>query len=556
MIGILFLGLGFSAPLQGQWVEPDFYASGHAIGETITEGYIIFSAFRVSLKRQPTANVTIVVTSNNPDSVFSLDRQTRLTLTFTPLNWSKTQYVDYGALTDADYTDDITTVLFTASGGGFDGQTVTRTVTVLDVSIVDLQPEPWEIYEGVVDTSFQVRLHQQPSQNMVLTVARYGNNPFMKIDTDPKTDGNQETLTFTPTNWNVFQTVAVKRSRNFNVVKPGPVSLGVQMIFPNGASISVRLTVLNIKPELILSMDSLEVTEGGSRTFTVKLAAQPYLNVVHQPDVKVELAQPDNADVKVDVDPDTDGYQTTLTFTTDNWDEEQTVTVTTVEDEDSAPDTATIRLTATGPDYDGVTGEVEVTVNDNSKPGLLLSAKSLQVDEGGENTFTVKLSTLPSADVTVTLTQPSNTDVTLDKTSLTFTADDWGQAQTVTVSALHDDDTLNDSAEISLTASGGEYDDAAGKAVDVTVTDDDVELEVSATVLDVDEGRSGTFTVKLAAAPPSDVTVKLAQDDDTPNTDVTLDKTTLTFTADNWDDEQTVTVRAAEDPDAADESAT
>ncbi|MBF2755869.1 MAG: hypothetical protein ISN29_11530, partial [Gammaproteobacteria bacterium AqS3] len=102
-----------------------------------------------------------------------------------------------------------------------------------------------------------------------------------------------------------------------------------------------------------------------------------------------------------------------------------------------------------------MTGEVEVTVNDNSKPGLLLSAKSLQVDEGGDETFTVKLSTQPSEEVTVTLGQDD--DMTLDKAVLTFTTDDWGQAQTVTVTTVEDEDAAPDTATIRLTATGSDY---------------------------------------------------------------------------------------------------
>ncbi|MBF2755817.1 MAG: hypothetical protein ISN29_11260, partial [Gammaproteobacteria bacterium AqS3] len=418
--------------------------------------------------------MTVVCTSNNSDLVFRNGR-TRITLTFTPLNWNKPQFAGHKTFIDADYTDDIVTIQCTASGGGYNGEMATVTVTILDTSILDTSPKSHcESHEGFIDTSLRFRLHQQPSQDAVITFEPISTPSFPKLifDTDPNTAGNQDTLTFTPTNWNVFQTVTVKTSEYFSVRITEKFWGAIELRLPNDALIFQHILVINIKPELILSMDSLAVTEGGGDTFTVKLAARPDTGAVHEPDVTVMLAQPDNTDVKVDVDPDTAGYQTTLTFTTENWDEEQTVTVTTVEDEDSAPDTATIRLTASGSDYDGVTGEVAVTVNDNSKPGLLLSATSLDVDEGGDGSVTVKLSTQPSEEVTVTLGQDEdadNDDVTLDKTSLTFTVDDWGQAQTVTVSALHDDDTLSDSAEISLTASGGEYDDAAGKAVDVTV---------------------------------------------------------------------------------------
>ena len=80
----------------------------------------------------------------------------------------------------------------------------------------------------------------------------------------------------------------------------------------------------------------------------------------------------------------------------------------------------------------------------------------------------MKLATQP----TVTVSGHAGTDLTLDKTMLTFTVDSWDTAQTVTVKAGHDDDAANDTATLTHTASGGDY---AGIIADlpVTVTDDD-----------------------------------------------------------------------------------
>ena len=60
---------------------------------------------------------------------------------------------------------------------------------------------------------------------------------------------------------------------------------------------------------------------------------------------------------------------------------------------------------------------------------------SLDVLEGGSSSFTVRLAGRPNADVTVSLQQSgtANADVTLDKSSLTFTSANWSTAQTVTV---------------------------------------------------------------------------------------------------------------------------
>ncbi|MBF2755868.1 MAG: hypothetical protein ISN29_11525 [Gammaproteobacteria bacterium AqS3] len=565
MAGILFLGLGISAPIYGQLNNPKIFVTNENPDHFWEEGSDLIETISVRLSTRPTANVTITVTSDNPDVFFALTiGQTRHTLTFTPLNWDKSQKLPYiSALIDADYTDDIATLRFTASGGGFDGLRVTRRFTVRDSSIIDIQPKRSKVYEGFFDTSFQVRLHQQPSQDVVLKYdLTLELSAYLVVDMNSNAAGIQETLTFTPTNWNEFQTVRLKASR-YQVVTSDWSEI-FTLVLPNGASRRYDIVVKNISPALILSRDSLNVTKGGSRTFTVKLATMPRPGASHlpRPDVKVKLTQPDNADVKVDVDPDTDGYQTTHIFTTDNWDEEQTVTVTAAEDEDPTPGTATIRLTASGSDYEGVTGEVEVTVNDNSKPGLSLSPASLTILEGDEAIFKVELEAQPSDDVMVTLRQPDNINAMIDKTSLTFTEDDWDEAQTVTVSTIWDDDTLDDSTEILLSASGVGYRNITN-SVSVTVTDSqgvEPEFWVSGySGLDDIEGFGGSkyaFSIYLTRQPTENVTIVVTSD----NSDVVFrnlrTRITLTFTPLNWNKKQYTGIKTFVDADYADDIAT
>ena len=72
--------------------------------------------------------------------------------------------------------------------------------------------------------------------------------------------------------------------------------------------------------------------------------------------------------------------------------------------------------------------------------------------------------------------------------------------------------------------------------------------------LTVDEGSSATYTVRLATQPTGTVTVAVSwlQGD----ADLSVNPASLSFTTGNWNTTQTVTVRAAEDNDLADGSAT
>ena len=313
------------------------------------------------------------------------------------------------------------------------------------------------------------------------------------------------------------------------------------------ADVSSR-TVTNDTRGLTIDPTSVDVTEGGSGTFTVKLTAQPTGTVT----VAMAQSGTSNSDISLD--------QATLTFTTSNWDTTQTVTVRAAEDADTANDSASIGLTASGGGYDSISGSVSVTATDNDTPGLTISPSSVNLTEGSSHRFSVNLTTQPSASVTVAVAVSGNSDITLDVTNLVFTTSNYNIAQSVTVRAAQDSDGVNDSASIILRATDGGYDNITGSLA-VNVTDDDIPgLTLSPDSLSLNEGGSGNFTVSLTTQPTGTVTVTVAQPG---NSDVTVDtnsgtngnQTTLTFTTSNYDTAQSVTVSAAQDNDADDDSA-
>ncbi len=240
----------------------------------------------------------------------------------------------------------------------------------------------------------------------------------------------------------------------------------------------------------------------------------------------------------------------TLTPADDDDAEDRTVTV-------SIPATSTgagTILTATNLDGGATgsrTGNGQIAIADDDRKALvLLPTTSVTVVEEATETYTVNLATRPRGDVTVAITGYGQTDLTLDKASLTFRATTWNVPQTVTVTANPDTNTANESIPLTHTASGGGYASIAG-TLTVNVTDNDTAGLVISTMVPVDEGRSATYTVKLATEPSATVTVVVSGFE---NSDLTLDETALTFTTANWNEEQTVTVTADEDTDLADDT--
>lgn len=99
---------------------------------------------------------------------------------------------------------------------------------------------------------------------------------------------------------------------------------------------------------------------------------------------------------------------------------------------------------------------------------ILVSAESISVNEGETATFTVSLGHQPSENVTLTLSTDANNVITLDKTELVFTPENYTTPQTVTITAAEDDDVLDGSSVV--TVSGVGY---TSKSVSVMVIDND-----------------------------------------------------------------------------------
>lgn len=92
------------------------------------------------------------------------------------------------------------------------------------------------------------------------------------------------------------------------------------------------------------------------------------------------------------------------------------------------------------------------------------------------------------------------------------------------------------------------------KELDVVVKESEVygEIVLSTNTIDINEGGSSSFTVRLNAEPTSNQGVSLSCD----NSDVVLSETNLTFNSSNYNVEKTININISEDADMDDEIAT
>ena len=106
----------------------------------------------------------------------------------------------------------------------------------------------------------------------------------------------------------------------------------------------------------------------------------------------VEITGHEDASVALD--------RMSLTFTKSNWNIEQTVNVTSTQDDDAVDDEITLTHTANGGDYQDVSTDLTVTVTDDEETNVLVSRAELSVEEGNATgtSYTVKLSSEPTGD--------------------------------------------------------------------------------------------------------------------------------------------------------------
>ncbi len=493
----------------------------------ISEGR--YESFAVTLATQPSAEVTVSVTSSDEDAVTA----TPAALTYTTSNWSTAQTVRVEAVADDDAADETVAVTLAAEGGDYADVSATATVSVNDdeTTGLTLSATRVSLTEGGETESFTVVLASQPTASVTVAVTSSDEGAVA---------ATPAALTYTTSNWATAQTVTTRAVEDDDASDEA-VTVTLAASGGDYADLSATATV-SVRDDdtvaLTLSATSVAVAEGETGTFTVALATQP------SAEVTVSMRSTDTGAVTMS--------PATLTFTTGNWNTTQTVTASAVEDDDAADETVTVGLSAGGGDYASVRAEATVTVEDDETIGLALSATSVELTEGDAvGTFTVALATQPTGSVTVSVSSSDTGAATVSPRSLVYTTSDWDTAQTVTVTPERDDDASDETVTVTLAASGGDYADVSA-TVTVTVTDDEtVGLTLNRTTLTLDEGRVGTFTVRLATQPSAAVTVSVTSADEGA---VAASPAALTFMMSNWTTNQTVTVSAVEDTDATDET--
>ena len=493
---------------------------------TIDEGDTTGTTYTVQLTVMPEVDVTVTISGQSGTDL--IVRPSRLT--FRVDEYNQPQTITVTAEEDDDAANDEVTLTHRSTTSLYAASPVEVEVTVAenDTAGVTVSESSLGIDEGG-GGSYTLVLDSQPTAPVQINLSGHDTNPDVTV--------RPETVRFTSSNWRRPQTVRISLREDGDSDNE-PAQTITHTVVGTGEYASVTADSLDLtfrdndQPGLTLSQTSLSVPEGGRGTYTVKLNTQP------SADVTVNIAGA-TADVSVS--------DNSLTFTTSDWNQAQMVTVTSLTDDNlDQPDfqvTLTHSTTSSDSDYNNLPNrDVTVTVVDNDTIGLVVSKSSLEINEGAEDTYTVALGTVPSADVTVDITG-ATADVGVSDDSLTFTTLNWNQPQTVTVTA-GDDDAAQEYDPVVLVHTATSTDqgyEGSSRIVRVTVIDSETRgVVVSTEKLVASEESDGTYTLVLTSEPTEPVTITVLSS----NAEVKASPDNLTFTASNWHMEQTVTVTA------------
>ena len=501
------------------------------------------------LNTQPTANVAIGLSSSDVTE----GTVAPATVTFTTANWNTAQTVTVTGVNDEIDDDNIVYAILTAAAtstdpafSGFDAADVTVT-NVDDSDAAGFVVSPTSglsTTETGGQTTFTMRLTSQPTANVTIG-----------LSSSDLTEGGvvPASLTFTPANWNITQTATITSQDDavadgdvaYTIVTAPATSTDAKYSGLNPSDVSVT----NIDDEtagFTVSPASGPTTEsGGQATFTIVLTSEPVANVT------VGVSSSDLTEGSV--------APASVTFTNANWNTPQTVTVTgvndAIDDGNVVYTIVTAAATSTDAKYGGLNAsDVSATNNDDADTaGITVNPTTglVTTETGGPATFTIVLTSEPTANVSVGVSSSDLTEGTVSPASVTFMNANWNTPQTVTVTGVNDAVDEGNVAYSIVTAQATSTDALYATInpadVAVTNTDDDtagITVNPTSGLVTTEAGGQATFTIVLGSEPTANVSVGVTSGD---LTEGTVSPASVTFTNVNWNTPQTVTVTGVND---------
>ncbi|QOR36805.1 S-layer homology domain-containing protein [Clostridium sp. 'deep sea'] len=520
-------------------------------GKTVSENGST-DTFTIAIDTEPQDKVVLEVSSSDTGEVtaspaaltFTKDDYSNKTVTLTGVDdslidgniASNISIAVKNDTSDSQYHNLNKTVFVTTTSDDTAGFTITQTNG--NTSVAE---------DGATD-SFSVVLDAQPIIDVVLDISN-PNTAELTLD--------KSSLTFTNSNWNNPQTVTVTGIDDY--IDDGNQNTDITVSINDEKSddsfdpiANQKITVTTVDDDeagitLIQTGDKTIVSEETTTdTFDVVLDTKPTSNVV------INITKSTVGEIKISDD--------SLTFTTSDWNQAQTVTVTGLDDNlVDGNVTTNINLSVNNSNsdltYHNVSETLVVTTEDNEVAGFTVTetdGNTTVTENGATDCFAVVLDARPANNVVIDLTVLNIEELTLSKSSLTFTSSNWDKVQTVVVTAINDtfvdgDKEVGIELGVNNSSSNIHY-HSLRDTLSVTTEDNEIAgftVEETAGDTEVSEaGTTDTFTVVLDAKPVNNVVININKSD---TSEVELDTTSLVFNKDNWNIKQVVTVTGLDD---------
>jgi hypothetical protein len=475
---------------------------------TLQEGNNVTIGVRLS--RKPSGTATVLVSLNN--NAVTINGTTSLSLTFTPSNYNTSQDISILALIDANSTNDPTTLTFKMTGI----PDVTYNLTIVDDNVIQLTGPPSSITEGL-STTMGIRFSKSILTNNSITITS-SNPAAITVD-----GGASATFNYTPLSSTSDQIVTLAAVLDANLVSE---------------TVSLTLTTTGMAP-LVIVVSTIDVDTqnlvitGAIPTLDENTSGPILVHLTNSPSSNVTVNVTTSNGTSLSVSP------STLTFNAANYNIDQTITVSALNDVNETAEYLTVIFTSPSAPMQvyNIT-----TIDDDTK--ILLSGAT-SVNEGNSSIVTVSLSGDPGIARTVTLSSSNLLAMTLGTTILSFSPGNYSQS--IPISGVQDANIISET--VTLSATSGTPLIAAANTNISTVDDDTMNILLTAGTNQVSEGATTTFTVRLTQEPSPSLTVNLAS---SIAGSVSLSTASITFDnvcpgANCWSTAQTVTVTGVED---------
>ena len=307
--------------------------------------------FTVKLGSQPAGDVVVAVTIKGDDPPGRMDDNI---LDFDEDTWSTAQTVTVTGQYDANDWNDTATIHLTASQGRLKEErlgSATIALTVTDTASrngLEITPESFSINEGSSAT-MSVRLTKKPASDVFVHISRNEEHDGLSL--------SPAQLVFTTGNYNTLQAFTLHAEEDADT---DDEQFAVNLRATGGGydyespSLNVRTVdtgsgnTIVVDPAVLLN-----VPEGGSATATVTLSNAP------TGEVTVAVAVGTEPTNSLSVSP------ASLTFTSSNYADAQTLTFSDSGDANSDDERVVATLTASGGGYDGKSVNLEVVSEDD-----------------------------------------------------------------------------------------------------------------------------------------------------------------------------------------------